>query len=329
MPCPTLALASSAFARLLRPLALVGFQLAASTACAQQQQEQQPAAAEASDLRAFLTQASETLQWEVPFEPLHIAGPIYYVGTTGLGSYLIATQEGHILLNSGMPSSGPLIIHSIEELGFKPGDVQLIINGHAHLDHAGAFAYLKERTGAEVAIMREDAQAIRDGGQDDFFYGAATDVMGFPPCAVDRVLRDQDTLKMGDVLLTAHHTPGHTRGATTWVAHIVHEGRALVVVWPEGVGINPGYQVAVDPSYPGINGDYRRTFHTLEMLQPDIFLAGHGNFFGFLDKQQRAAAEGLEAWINPDEYRRFISAKRRVFEDQVEREIAAAESAGE
>jgi len=101
---------------------------------------------------------------------------------------------------------------------------------------------MKELTGAQVAIMREDVQAIEDGGKDDFHYGSDWKVMGFPPCKVDRILRDGDTIKMGDVLLTAHHTPGHTRGSTTWVANIVDNGKALVVVWPDGGGFNPGYR---------------------------------------------------------------------------------------
>jgi metallo-beta-lactamase class B len=100
-----------------------------------------------------------------------IAGPLYFVGTKGLGSYLFVASKGNILFNTGMPSSRPMIVESIKKLGFKPEDIKIIINGHAHCDHAGAFACLKELTGAHVAIMREDAQTIEDGGKDDFFYG--------------------------------------------------------------------------------------------------------------------------------------------------------------
>lgn len=137
-----------------------------------------------------------------------------------------------------------MIVESIKKLGFKPEDIKVIINGHAHSDHAGAFAFMKEISGAQVAIMREDVQAIEDGGKDDFFYGWDWKVMGFPPCKVDRILRDGDTIKMGDLLLTAHHTPGHTRGSTTWVANIVDSGKAFTVVWPDGGGFNPGYPLA-------------------------------------------------------------------------------------
>jgi metallo-beta-lactamase class B len=129
---------------------------------------------------------------------------------------------------------------------------------------------------------------------------------------------------MGDVLLTAFHTPGHTRGATTWIANVMHDGKPLLVVWPDGAGFNPGYRVAKNPSYPGITEDYRRTLHILEMLKPDIFLAAHCEYFGFDDKQTRAASEGVNAWINPEEYRRWVASKRRAFEDQVDLEMGVA-----
>jgi len=274
----------------------------------------------AKDNKLFLGLAKKVFKWEEPTDPVKIAGPVYFVGTKGLGSYLITTREGHILLNTGMPSSGPMIVESIKKLGFKPTDIKLIINGHAHVDHAGAFAYIKRLTGAKVAIMREDVQAILDGGKDDFQYGWDWKVMGFEPCKVDQVLRDGDTIRMGDVLLTALLTPGHTRGATTWVANVIDDGKSLIVAWPDGAGFNPGYRVAKQPSYPGIEQDYRRTHHVLETLKPDIFLAAHTEYFGFEDKQKRAA-EGVKVWINPEEYRRWVAGKKRAFEDEVDREL--------
>jgi metallo-beta-lactamase class B len=278
----------------------------------------------AKDNQLFLSLASKALKWEDPTEPVKIAGPLHYVGTKGLGSYLFVTSEGNILFNTGMPSSGPMILESITKLGFKPEDTKLIINGHAHSDHAGAFAFIKEKTGAQVAVMREDVQAIEDGGKDDFHYGWDWKVMGFPPCKVDRILRDGETIKMGDVTLTARHTPGHTRGATTWVANLIADGRALTVVWPDGGGFNPGYRVAKNPSYPGITEDYRRTHHLLEMLKPDIFVASHAEWFGFEEKAKRATTEGVQAWINPEEYRRFVAKQKRAFEDQADLEMETA-----
>ncbi len=147
-----------------------------------------------TDNKLFLEQAPQHVKWTEAAEPLKIVGPLYFVGTEGLGAWLFATSEGHILLNTGMPSSGPMIADSIRTLGFKTEDIKIIVNGHAHVDHAGAFAYLKKLSGAQLAIMKEDVQAIEDGGKNDFHYGSEWHVMGFPPVKVDRVLRDGDTV---------------------------------------------------------------------------------------------------------------------------------------
>jgi metallo-beta-lactamase class B len=167
-------------------------------------------------------------------------------------------------MNTGMPSSGPMIVESIRKLGFRPEDIKLMINRHAHIDHAGAFAFLKERFGAQLAVMKDDVAAMESGDKDDFKY--ANDFV-FPGVKVDCVLRDGDTIKIGDVLLTAYHTPGHTPGATTWVANLVVDGKPYVVAFPDGAGFNPGYRLAKNPSYLGIADDYRRTHHFLEMLK--------------------------------------------------------------
>jgi metallo-beta-lactamase class B len=242
----------------------------------------------AKDNRLFITMARKALKWDEPTEPVKIVGPLHYVGTAGLASYLFATSEGHILFNTGMPESGPLIEAAIRKLGFDPKDIKIIINGHGHSDHAGAFSYFKQLTGAQIAIMKEDVSLIEDGGKSDFHYGQDWQIMGQPPVKVDRILRDGDTVRLGDVILTAHLTPGHTRGATTWETTLVDDGKAYHIVWPDGGGFNPGYKIAGNPtSYPGMTEDYRRTHHFWEMQKPDIFLAAHAEWFSFEKKSGR------------------------------------------
>jgi metallo-beta-lactamase class B len=272
----------------------------------------------ANDNNLFIALAKKTLKWEEPAEPAKIVGPIYFVGTKGLGVFLFTTSEGHILMNTGMPSSGPVIVESVRKLGFRPEDIKLMINGHAHIDHAGAFAFLKQQFSAQLAVMKDDVEAMESGDKNDFKY--ANDFV-YPPVKVDRILRDGDTIKMGDVLLTAYHTPGHTRGATTWIANIAVDGKAYVVAFPDGAGFNPGYRLVKNPSYPGIAEDYRRTHHFLETLKPDIWLAQHNEYYDFESKRQRAQTEGMKAWIDPEGYRRFIAGKKRDFEDEVDEEI--------
>jgi metallo-beta-lactamase class B len=277
----------------------------------------------ASDNALFLRLAIQTLKWEEPAEPLKIVGPIHFVGTQGLGSYLITTPEGHILLGTGMPSSGPMIADSIRKLGFRPEDIEVILTWHAHADHAGAIAYMKELSGAQLAIMEEDVAAIEDGGKSDFHYGWDWQTMGWPAAEVDRVLRDGDTVRLGDVVMTALHMPGHTRGDTAWMTTVTDNGKAYTVVWPDGTSVNPGYRVARNPSYPGIGDDFRRNFARLELLRPDIWLVSHTDRFGLEEKRARAATEGAAAFVDPEGYRQYIVEQRAAFEEQVTREMEA------
>jgi metallo-beta-lactamase class B len=299
--------------------------LAASPAMAQTLPPNLPTKEQlANDNSLFLALAKKALKWEEPAEPVRIVGPIYFVGTKGLGIFLFTTSEGNILMNTGMPSSGPMIVDSVRKLGFKPEDIKLMINGHAHIDHAGAFAFMKKLTGAQLAVMKDDVAAMESGDKDDFKY--AND-FAYEGLKVDRVLRDGDQIRMGDVLLTAYHTPGHTCGATTWIANLVVDGKAYVVAFPDGAGFNPGYRVAKDPSYPGIEDDYRNTHHALEMIKPDIWLAQHNEYYDLEGKRKRAETEGVNAWIDPEGYRRFIADKKRAFEDEVDEELGAPKAA--
>ena len=211
----------------------------------------------ANDPILFLKTARKILKWDEPAEPARIAGPIYFVGTRGLSSFLITGSEGHILVYTGMPGSGEMIEKSISSLGFKPTDVKIILTGHAHCDHTGGHAYLKKVTGAKVAMMREEVELFESGGKLDFHYGSYKE-FGFDPVKVDIVFRDGDEIKLGDIKITALLTPGHTQGSTTYVTTIVADGKAFMVVFPDGTSVNPGYRVARNPSYKGIEGDYRR-----------------------------------------------------------------------
>lgn len=210
-----------------------------------------------------------------------------------------------MLLNTGMPGSGPMIEASIRKLGFRPEDIKVLLVGHAHFDHAGGHAHMKRVSGAQLAAMAEEAPLLESGGKADFLYGADP-AFRFEPVKVDRLLRDGETVVLGGVTLTALHTPGHTKGATTWVTTA---GR-YKVVFPDGPGLNPGYRVGRDPSYPGIADDFRRTFKVLSSLKPDIWLAAHTDVFAFERKRQSGA------WVDPGGYRRYVARHVRSFREQ-------------
>jgi metallo-beta-lactamase class B len=276
----------------------------------------------AKDPALFLNTARKLLKWDEPAEPARIVGPIYFVGTRGLSSFLVTGPEGHVLVYTGMPGSGEMIEKSITKLGFDPKDVKLILTGHAHCDHAGGHAYLKKATGARIAMMREEVELFESGGKLDFHYGAFK-AFAFEPAKVDTVLRDGDEIRLGDIAIKAHLTPGHTRGSTSYVTKIAVGGKTYTVVFPDGTSVNPGYRVARNPSYPGIGNDYRRTFRTLESLKPDIWLAPHNEFYGFDVKLKRAAKDGAAAWVDPEGYKTFVATQKARFEATAAREAAA------
>jgi metallo-beta-lactamase class B len=254
----------------------------------------------------FLRLATKQLKWEEPTEPFHIVGPIYFVGTTGLSSFLITTTKGHILLYTGMSSSGPMIEQSIKKLGFKPSDIKVLLTGHAHVDHVGGHAYIKNISGAQVAIMDAEKELIESGGKVDFHYGAYQEYR-FDPVQVDRVLHNGDKVIIGDVTMTALHTPGHTMGSTTWTMTAKDGVKKYNIVFPDGTSINPGYRITVNPSYPGIEANYRKTIAILETLKPDIWLSSHTDFFNLNDKLKFALISGAEAYIDPVGYTKRIA----------------------
>jgi metallo-beta-lactamase class B len=270
-----------------------------------------------------LAEASKELKWEVPTTPTKVVGPIYYVGTTGLSSWLITTPRGHILLNTGLPSSGRMIAESIRQLGFRPEDIRVIIIGHAHIDHVGAVAELQKLSGAGVLAMEQEADLLQSGGTTDYLYGQEPE-FGFAPVKPARIVRDGDRIAYGDVTLTARLTPGHTRGTTTWTTRVMDGGKTYNVVFADGTTVSPGTRLAGKPSYPEIEADYRRTFGVLEDLKPDIWLAAHPELFGFEAKRARAPTEGAQAFVDPKGYASWVAAARKKFEAQLAADRAAA-----
>ncbi|QEL16223.1 subclass B3 metallo-beta-lactamase [Limnoglobus roseus] len=261
----------------------------------------------------FLQAARKLLKWDEAAEPFRIVGPVYFVGTKGLGSYLITGSEGHVVLNTGMPGSGPMIEKSIRTLGFKPEDVKLILAGHAHVDHVGGHAHLKKVTGAKVAVIREEKELFESGGKLDFQYGGSQDFQ-FDPTEVGTVFRDGDEIKVGDVSIRAILTPGHTKGSTTYFTNVVHDGKTYTIVFPDGTSVNPGYRVTQNPSYKGIGDDFRRTFRALGSLKPDVWLTAHNDACGLDAKRGRTTTDGVKAWVDPDGYRKWVAAQREAFE---------------
>src|SRR6266404_70737 len=193
--------------------------------------------------------------WTEPFPPFRIAGNLYYVGSKGLASYLITTPQGHILINSDLEESVPLIRASVEKLGFKFGDIRVLLISHAHWDHDGGSAAIKRLTGATYMVMDADVPVVESGGKTDFQYGSQPPSL-YPPTKVDRVLHDGDVVKLGGVTLVAHLTPGHTKGCTTWTMRVEDGGKTYDVVIVGSPNVNAGYRLVNNSLYPQIAQDY-------------------------------------------------------------------------
>lgn len=263
--------------------------------------------------------------WTEPFPAFRIAGNLYYVGSKGLATYLITTPQGHILINSDLGANVPMIKASVEQLGFKFSDVKILLISHAHWDHVAGSAKLKQLTGARYMVMDADVPVVESGGRMDFHYASDTTTF-YPPTHVDRVLHDGDEVKLGDAVLVARLTPGHTKGCTTWTLD-VREGAKVYHV--EIIGspyVNTGYKLVSNASYPTIAADYERTFRVLESLKCDIFLGAHGSYFGLDAKYARFKGGAADAFVDPSGCASFIAQTKQAFQSELAKQQAASRS---
>ena len=265
--------------------------------------------------------AAPNPDWTTPFPPFHIADNLYYVGSSDLASYLIATPKGLILINSSLESSVPLIEKSVEELGFHFSDVKILLISHAHWDHdAGSEAIIK-LTGAKYFVMAGDVPVVESGGAKDFQYGAEKDDR-YPPAHVDRTLHDGDTVELGGTVLTAHLTAGHTKGTTTWTMNEREGDRTLHVVIVGSPNVNPGYKLVDNAAYPQIASDYKRGFAVLDQLPCDIFLGAHGQYFDLKKKYQRWKNGDQNAFVDPAGYKAYLADREHAFDAELQRQTA-------
>jgi len=261
--------------------------------------------------------------WTNPFPPYRVIGNVYYVGSQGLASYLITTPQGHILINSSLETSVPLIRESIEKLGFKFGDVKILLISHAHWDHCAGSAAIKELTGAKYMVMDADVPEIEAGGKGNFQYGDSP-TSRYQPTKVDRILHDVEEVKLGDAVLTAHLTPGHTKGTTTWTMKAKEGGKAYNVVIIGSPNVNAGYKLVNNAIYPQIASDYERMFRILRSLPCDIFLGAHGNYYGMEAKYARMKEGAANPFIDPEGYKSYVAEREQTFRTELAKQKAEA-----
>ncbi|MBW8882329.1 MAG: subclass B3 metallo-beta-lactamase [Asticcacaulis sp.] len=263
--------------------------------------------------------------WHAPHEPYRIIDNIYYVGTEGIGVYLITTDQGHFLIDSGPEGAAPIVEANIRKLGFDPKDIKYLLETHAHYDHVGAMAQLKADTGAQVVVSLGDRNALATGRRDgDNIFGPGL----FPPVKADRAIGEGDTLYLGDTTLMAHMTPGHTKGDTCWTMTVVNNGVPYRVLFYGSMTV-AGNVLVDNKAYPTIVRDYRIAFDRLADIKPDIFLANHSDIAHLEEKHQASLKEKwpedkAKPFIDPNEFPAFLARVKADFEAELAKQQAAA-----
>ena len=255
-------------------------------------------------------------EWNKPFKPFHIIANIYYVGTNDLACYLITTPSGNILLDTALQESAPIIKANIATLGFKLTDIKIILSSHAHFDHVAGHADMKAATGARVFASAADALVLESGGTKGFF-----PLTPYKPVKVDRIIKDGESVQLGNVRMTAHLTPGHTEGNTTWSTVVTDGTKKLDVVFAGSMSINPGVHMVNFKPWPTIADAYAKSFQILKQIHCDVFLGPHARFFDMETKVKLMNSNpSSNPFIDPDGYQRFISGFEQAYQKQLKDE---------
>jgi metallo-beta-lactamase class B len=254
-----------------------------------------------------------------PAEPFRIAGNFYYVGADAVSAFLITGPEGHVVLDGGYPSTAPMIIASIAQLGFDIRDVKVLLNSIPRREHAGGLAALQQASGAELWASGASAPILASGGDDpDIALPVRTlfqvGLLGYPPARVDHRFTDGDTIRVGPIALTAHMTGGSSRGCTSWSFPVRDGDRVLNVVSACPIGMTP-----LGMRYPEQRADIERSLRVLRNLPADIWVTPQSGGWGRYRKfvASRTAKNPVEAFIDPEGYRAYIDAAEAEFRQGV------------
>jgi metallo-beta-lactamase class B len=257
--------------------------------------------------------------WTKPFPGHRVIGNLYAVGTYDLGVFLITSDEGHILINTGLEDSTALIRDNIASLGFKLEDVEILLSMQSHFDHTAALAEIKAITGAEMWATVKDAPILEDGGFSDPHFGGR---QTFAPIQVDRRLSDGDVIELGDIRLTVHDHPGHTEGSSSYSMTVTENGRDYAVVIANMGTINPGKKMVVDPTYPGVAEDFAKTYRLQKAMKVDVWVAAHGSQYGLHDKYTPGQPYSPDTFVDPEGFVAAVERLEAIYLKQVADEQA-------
>lgn len=223
-------------------------------------------------------------EWSEPYTPFQIAGNLYYVGTYDLACYLITTNQGNILINTGLAASDRMIRTSVEALGFKMTDIKILLTTQAHYDHMGAMAAIKKITGAKMMVDGQDAEVMASGGKSDYALGGK--MSSYQPVKADRLLKNGDTIRLGNMNLVMLHHPGHTKGSCSFLFDVKDDKRSYRVLIANMPTIVTEKKFSAVKAYPNIRKDYAYTLNVMKSLSFDIWLSSHASQFNLHTKHQ-------------------------------------------
>jgi metallo-beta-lactamase class B len=247
-------------------------------------------------------------EWNKPVEPFRISGNLYYVGANDVTSFLLTSDKGHVLLDSGFRETVPQIVANVKKLGFKLENIRYLLLTQSHYDHAAGLAELKRLIPkAQLLASKEDAEQLARGGKGDF---AFQDHFQFEPVKADRIIAPGERLVLGDIDMKAYITPGHTKGCTTWTTRIE---RKYDVVFVCSVS-SPDYKLKNNPRYPNIVEDFERTFDLLEAMPCDIYLSAHAGQFNMEEKRKTGN------FVNKKELAETMRQARKDFREKLRKE---------
>ena len=258
--------------------------------------------------------AAQNEAWTRPFPGHRVIGNLYAVGTYDLAVFLITSEEGHILINTGLDDSTAQIRANIESLGFRLEDVEILLQMQAHWDHTAALAEIKETTGAEMWATAGDAPVLEDGGFSDPHFGGRE---SFTPVSVDKIIADGDLIELGTTRLTVIETPGHTAGSSSYAMQVSEGGRDYNVVIANMGTINPGKQLVVDPTYPGVADDFAETFRKQKAWDVDVWVAAHGSQYGLHGKYEAGQDYSPDTFVDPDGFLAAVERLEGLYREQL------------
>jgi metallo-beta-lactamase class B len=265
-------------------------------------------------------------EWNKPHEPFKLFGNTYYVGTDGLSALLITSPQGHILLDGGLSQSAPVIEANIRKLGFKLEDVKLILNSHAHYDHAAGIAALQRASGAVVASSASGAQAFAAGENtpDDPQYGFGRAANAFPAVKGVRVVKDQEVIEIAGLAVKMHDTAGHTPGSTTWTWTSCEGTRCLNMVYADSISAAaaPGFRFTGDAKMPSRVEKFRASIAKVAALPCDIVISTHPSVTALHRKfKARAEKPAVDPFIDPQGCKTLAATALKGLEARVAEEM--------